>query len=261
MLRWLRANTDLSFDVLLRNGGELHDEFAEVAEVFDASQLQAAGRDLVEILSDRDLGLIYSNTVTNGELLDRLRPLKLPVISHIHELEYWTRWETPAPVVDATRRCSDRVIAVSEAVKDDLVQKFGMDADRIEVIYGFIPVKDIQGHDPEEARKALCQRLGLAPTTRLVGGCGTADWRKGPEFLIQVAAAARRKGQDPAHFVWIGGVSDGPVWGKFMHDAARAGVGDRVHFLGVHKEPFQLFSALDVFLLTSPRGSVPLGNA
>ena len=41
--------------------------------------------------------LIYSNTVTNGELLERLEPLDCPVISHIHELEYWTRWETPRP--------------------------------------------------------------------------------------------------------------------------------------------------------------------
>ena len=60
------------------------------------------------------------------------------------------------------------------------------------------------------------------------------------------------------HFVWIGGVSDGPVWGKLMHDAARAGVADCVHFLGVHKDPFQLFAALDIFLLTSRKDPFPL---
>ena len=88
-------------------------------------------------------------------------------------------------MVEATRQYSDHIIAVSEAVKDDLVKKFGMDADRIEVIYGFIPVNEVQGHDADEARQAVCQRLGLDPTTRLVGGCGTADSRKGPEFLIR----------------------------------------------------------------------------
>ena len=34
LLRWLRANTELSFDVLLRDGGELAGEFEQTAQVF-----------------------------------------------------------------------------------------------------------------------------------------------------------------------------------------------------------------------------------
>ncbi|MBN2577682.1 MAG: glycoside hydrolase family 99-like domain-containing protein [Pirellulales bacterium] len=259
MLRWLHANRKASFDVLLRNGGELHDEFAALGDVFDASQPLPHGQDLVAVLGQRDYGLVYSNTVTNGELLQRLTPLDCPVITHIHELEYWIRWETPPAVVEGTRRYSDRFIVVSETVKNNLVENFGVPADRIDVIYGFIPVAEVRRHQHEEAKQMVCRRLGISPSARLVGGCGTSDWRKGPDLMVQAAAAVRRRGfRDPVHFLWIGGESSGPHWGKLIHDAARAGVAENVHFLGVQKDPFPLFASLDIFLLTSREDPFPL---
>jgi glycosyltransferase involved in cell wall biosynthesis len=272
MLRWLRAHSSLSFDVLLRNGGELRDEFAQVADVFDAGigashrrfrlfsrRGRSRGGNLVDRLSKRDLGLVYSNTITNGELLRTLAPLDCPVITHVHELEHWIRWETPSDGLRAVREHTDHFIAVSEAVRDNLVRNVGVPADKVEVIYEFIPVAEVRRHHPEEAKQALCDRLGIPRSARLVAGCGTTDWRKGPDLLIQVAAAVRRRGLPlDVHFLWIGGDSSGPSWGKLVHDAAKAGVADRVHFLGVQKDPFPLFAALDVFLLTSREDPFPL---
>jgi glycosyltransferase involved in cell wall biosynthesis len=278
-LRWLRTNSSLSFDILLRNGGDLRDEFAQVADVFDANEtsvatpLQHARRcvgslwggagaepdALLGRLMQRNIGLVYSNTITNGQLLRRLAPLGCPVVSHVHELEHWIRFETPREVVEATKEHSDHFIAVSAAVKENLVRNLHVPAQQIDLVHEFIPVAEIVRCPADEAKRSICRQLNLPAASRLVGASGTTDWRKAPDLFIQVARAVRSRGfAEPVHFLWIGGEASGPVWGKLMHDALRAGVADCVHFLGTQTNPFPLYAGLDLFLLTSREDPFPL---
>src|SRR5436190_21945294 len=85
-LRWLRTNTNLDFEVVLRRGGELSAEFAALAPVWHAEAttgqlarttmgvarrlgLGAALDDththrMVRQMSQRRFGFVYSNTFT-----------------------------------------------------------------------------------------------------------------------------------------------------------------------------------------------------
>jgi hypothetical protein len=44
-------------------------------------------RHLKQVLAGEEFGLIYSNTVVNGDVLEFLADLGCPVITHVHELE------------------------------------------------------------------------------------------------------------------------------------------------------------------------------
>src|SRR5262249_52753900 len=93
-LRWLRTNTSIDFEVVLRPGGELSAECAASAPVWQAEPtagrladttmrvarrlgLRASVDDahidrMVRQMSRRRFGVVYSNTFTNGAFVARL---------------------------------------------------------------------------------------------------------------------------------------------------------------------------------------------
>lgn len=279
MLRWFRENTDLEFDVLLRHGGELRDEFRAVASVVDfrgrwqytlpARALRRLGWSrrarpmaparLADELRRRRIGLIYSNTITNGEVLGALSGYPCPIICHVHELGHYVRYVLPRGDVESTLRCAGHYIAVSGAVRDMLVSDLGVAPERIDLIHGFIPVDELARRDPAEARAELARRHGVPAEAFWVGGCGTNDWRKATDLFIQIALQlTRRAGGLPVHFLWLGGHPLNIDFARAQHDIERAGLAGRVRLLGAAKDPSWFFAAIDVFALTSREDPFPL---
>jgi hypothetical protein len=82
-LRWFKENTDIPFKILLRNGGPLESEFAKLAPTIVYNQdyltrfqgilrrlgLWSPERRLRQFLGNDEIGLIYSNTITNHTVL------------------------------------------------------------------------------------------------------------------------------------------------------------------------------------------------
>ena len=85
------------------------------------------------------------------------------------------------------------------------------------------------------------------------------DWRKGTDLFVQVAAATRRHSPArPVHFLWLGGARDGDAFAKLAYDARRAGIEDRVHFIGAVSDPLSYTACFDVFTLVSREDPFPL---
>lgn len=260
---------------LLRSSGPLLDEFASLGPVatlhtpartqrwqrgpvYDARVLAAVGRLIVRT---GGFDLAYSNTITNGRILRALRPLRLPTVTHVHELADWVAtFVTPSSLRD-TCRSTDDFVACSDAVARYLSEGLRIDSERIHVVHGFVDAQDIRaGRRPG----ALRDRLGLEEGTHLVGGCGTLDDRKGVDLFLDVAARIRAHHPDllpagaPAgvRFVWLGG-KDADV-ARARADADARGLADIVTFPGVIPGAEHLFTDLDVFLLTSREDPFPL---
>ena len=102
--------------------------------------------------------------------------------------------------------------------------------------------------------------LAIPDDAFIVGGVGTTDWRKGPDLFVQLAAAVARSGSSGGrvHFVWIGGSAQGLEAEQLRHDARRAGVGDRVHLVGLQRDVEAFYAAFDVLALVSREDSFPL---
>jgi glycosyltransferase involved in cell wall biosynthesis len=210
---------------------------------------------LDHLLRDGNVGLVYSNTITNGEVLASMAG-GLPVITHVHELGFWINHRLDPGSLAHTRRLTSLYVAVSDAVRQNLIDGLGIPPQMVETIHEFIPTHvSSTGVAREEVRAAL----GIPAHAFVVGGSGTTDWRKGPDLFVQLAAVVRRRRpQEPVHFVWIGGEDRGPTFAELWHDVVHAHAADVVHFVGRQPNSLQYFAALDAFAMTSREDPFPL---
>jgi glycosyltransferase involved in cell wall biosynthesis len=189
-------------------------------------------------------GIVYSNTGTNGWLLAALPEGAGPVVSHVHELGYGLRrfnlpWEWRS-----TLRRTDLFLAVSAAVKADLVA-LGAEEGRIRRVANFIT--DVPAvPDKAVAREAVCRQLGLPVGTRLVTTCGHIDHVKGTDLFVDVAKMFADAGPAGPVFVCVGGDGDG----RFAREVRERSAGV-VKFVGEVKDPEFYFAASEVVLVTS----------
>jgi glycosyltransferase involved in cell wall biosynthesis len=277
LLQWLKVNTDINIQVLLRSPGELQGDFASVGSVSVVPRLpriisaivrRAFGERMVESIEDALLrhevrrlrpALIYSNTITNTREMAALGPLKIPTLCHVHEMEYWIRHELGLEKAIATVPFIQRFISVGSAVSDFLVSGVGVHPDRIDTVYEFpsLPVPS-----PEKAnglRRTTRRELTIDDDTFLVGACGTVDWRKGADIFLGVAREiATTSPKRRFRFVWVGGPTNGRFFDQLQHDIMRSNLSDLVSFVGPCSSAEKYYAAMDAFLLTSREDPCPL---
>jgi len=212
-------------------------------------------------LRTRGFDLIYANTITNGRRLETLRSLRLPVVTHVHELEYAVSVEVSPASLHAARLATTQYIACSDAVERFLVDRLDVPEERVRIVHEFI---DTAGVVAAVDRGALRRSLGIDERTVVVGGCGTLDERKGSDLFVEVAAQLRRSRPDlfPAgapplvRFVWLGGARADVD--RFRAVARAQDLADSVTFVGEVDGAARLFADFDMFLLTSREDPYPL---
>lgn len=275
-VRWLRANTDVDFEILLLAGGPLAEEFEAVARTHRAEALGSGSFAYLEagitkagfpgvanrlkvLRAGRSLGslgtfdVIYLNSTTSAFALQVLDHESSMLVSHVHELESAFTYWFPERDRTAMLAATDWFVACAGAVKDNLVENFGVAPERVSCHHEFV---DVPAADTVRARR-IREDLGLPLDVALVGGAGMVIWRKAPDLFVQVAAGVARRHPDiDAHFVWIGGYNDEKL--PIEQDLRRLGLSDRVHFVGEVSDTVDLFSELDVFCLTSREDPYPL---
>lgn len=151
---------------------------------------------------------------------------------------------------------ADRLIAVSQATKNELMWMYEIPEQNISVIYNGVSASRFNMHsDPGNDKK----RYGIAPLDPTVLFCGRLVWQKGPDLLIE-AIPLILKYYSKAKFVFVG---DGGMRGNLEARARQLGVADAVRFLGYRcgDELVSLFKMADVVCLPSrnePFGIVAL---
>lgn len=154
---------------------------------------------------------------------------------------------------------ADRVVAVSKAVSGALTTGFNVSADKIDLVYGFVPEREWLRHDIAARRRELRARLGWPEDAFVVGGCGSLGWRKGTDVFIQIANASRRLACcGKMRFLWIGGPPHGMETLEFMQDVRLLGLENLVHREAVTADVAEYYGAMDAFALTSREDPFPL---
>lgn len=278
ILEGLRAHPEIEPSVVLLEGGALLERFHELAPTTvvapDALGLprRAVAAGLSRVGAQRTASALVAgsgaaagarpdvvvvNTAGSVRALSALggRPRRL--VSHVHELatglDYWLDPELRRQVLED----SDEIWVVADAVGEHLVDRYGVDPQRLRTHRGVMAAEGAEALDPE-ARARHRASLGIPSDAVLVGASGTLDWRKAPDLLLEVAVRAVARSPHPMHLVWIGGDPDNP-WGRYLAQGAQAlGIADRVHHLPEADRPDRWFGALDVFLLPSREDAYPL---
>jgi len=134
----------------------------------------------------------------------------------------------------------DRVIAVSEASKKELISTFNLPPDKISVVYNGIPLKKYP--DRREARKVL----GFDLDTPLIACIGRLVKNKGQDIFLKAAALIKRE-KPEVRFLITG---DGYLKNSLQKSAQRLGLSNEVVFLGYDKVPW-VFGAMDISAVPS----------
>ena len=130
-------------------------------------------------------------------------------------------------------RYTDRIVAVSNALKEEMVSQMRLRAEKIQVIYNGITFSE-----PTEPKVHVGVKVGtvarLAP-------------QKGVDHFLRAAAIVRERFPQAKFFV----VGDGP--NKYWLDAIaqQLRVKDCVEFMGFRKDALQIVAGWDVFVLAS----------
>lgn len=142
--------------------------------------------------------------------------------------------------------CSERVITVSKALKDEAMWLYSIPEDKVDVVYNGVRCSDFDSWvDPGDVRR----QYSIGPMDPMVLIVGRMVYQKGPDLLV--AAIPYILNYYPnAKFVFVG---DGEMRVDVERQACHTGVSHATRFLGVQKSwgLRDLFKATDCVCVPS----------
>ncbi len=172
-----------------------------------------------------------------------------PLVVHVHSTEFDRAGErVDQRVYDIEREgmaAADRVIAVSNLTRSICIARYGVDPERIDVVYN--------GIDCEKAQPPPGARIERGD--RIVLFLGRLTMQKGPEYFI---AAARRVLEKVPNVKFIV-AGTGDMAARVIEQAAATGIGSRVFFTGFlrGKDLDRVYRMADCYVM--PSVSEPFG--
>jgi glycosyltransferase involved in cell wall biosynthesis len=138
------------------------------------------------------------------------------------------------------RRSSDSIVAVSEAVRDDVVEHEDVDPSRLRVVRMGVLIPEPMSSDERNAIRAA---WGFGPSDLVVGSVANYKPRKGLELLIRVVARLRTE-QPNLRLVLVGEGTHRPVIESLVSELE---LGDVVRVHGRENDARRLYGAFDIF--------------
>lgn len=167
----------------------------------------------------------------------------IPLVATVHGKNYfWERFRRRLAYRWVSRRAT--MVAVSQNLKQFIVEKVGISPGRIEVLYngvGALPHCD--GVDVDNCKR----ELGLPEIHQIVGVVGNLYPVKGHQYLIDAIPSILMTCPNTS-FVFAG---RGELEAELKSRVHRLGVEARVFFLGLRQDIQTILAMLDVFVLPS----------
>lgn len=198
--------------------------------------------------------LIFNNTVVNGEIVVALKELKIPIVSRIPELETVIQFYNKDKSSSLVLENSTMIMAVSNAVKNNLIENHNIAPHRIEVIYGFVPLINVEKYI--EQKNTYRHKFGIPSTAFVVGACGSLINRKGVDFFIHVAEKLRFKKN--IYWLWVGGKKTSLGYIEAKMEVKKRNLDKNVIFVGEQEKPYFFYPIMDLFFMCSREDPFPL---
>ncbi len=228
-------------------GGQYEgDMFAEV-ERYSRLATQVAMQEPFDVIHAHDW-MTYRAGIAVAALTGK------PLVVHVHSTEFDRSGEhVNQRIYDIERQgmhMATKVIAVSYLTRNIIVSRYGVPAERVEVVYNAI---DLNGNS-----------LGITPTAidrneKLVLFLGRITMQKGPEYFLRAAKKVLEV-MDNVRFIMAG---SGDMVRGIIEMAAGLGIGHKVLFTGFLRGPDveRVFRMADLYVMPSvsePFGIAPL---
>jgi glycogen(starch) synthase len=177
-----------------------------------------------------------------------------PLVVHVHSTEFDRSGQNVNQEVYDIERAgmhgADRVVCVSYLTRGIVLSRFGVPAEKVEVVYNAV--------EPPAG-----QPMQMAPIGRdekIVLFLGRITMQKGPEYFLLAAKKVLEKYKKKVRFVIAG---SGDLIGKTIELAAQLGIGRYVTFTGFLRgdDVARVFQMADLYVMPSvsePFGIAPL---
>ncbi|MBR0750749.1 glycoside hydrolase family 99-like domain-containing protein [Bradyrhizobium jicamae] len=249
----LRSAFNIEVEYLLLAGGAMEGDYRAVAPLTvlkQASELPPA----LQHFREKGFTSAIVNTTASGRAAKFLSEMGFRTISLVHELPRILREKNLEDIAQMAIGSAQRVVFASEFVRDKLVEALELDAaDERFLIRAQGSYKQIEPAPAEAA--ALRKEFDIGPSDKMVLGVGYADLRKGFDLFLQVWKLVRQN-HPSVHFFWAGGIDPGlKEW--LGPEIERAEATGRFHLAGFRSDMQALYSACDVYALTSREDPFP----
>lgn len=176
-----------------------------------------------------------------------------PLIVHVHATEFDRSGELSGnPVVHDIEyqglMMADRIIAVSNITKSIIIQKYGIPADKIDVVHNAIDVNSLGDYDYDSRTYKYLEALKAEGYT-VVSTVTRFTIQKGLTHFVRAAARACEK-YDKLVFLLAG---DGEQRDELIGLAAKLGIADKVFFTGFvrGRQWRDAYNVADIFVMSS----------
>ncbi len=196
--------------------------------------------------------LDYANVVSVlARKLARVRT-RLLLCEHSYPLKpeplYTFRGHMPW-LIRATYHSADRIVVVSRSIREYLLRRVGLPAERVQVIYNPIPLAEVVASSREKVRHPFLGKKDL----KVIMSVGRLETVKRYDRLLKAFARAHRR--DPnLRLILLG---KGTLEGALKKLASDLGIGKTVSFAGFKSNPYAWIARADVFALSSEREGFP----
>ena len=269
-IRWVKDHTNQSFVIILNSAqGPLLPEYEKlgaviawneiriwqrIARIFGLDISQAWKRITAKNLSSK-ASLIFCNTSVNGDVLKYFGQPGPKIISRIPEMGEALKVQMESVIETVSR--SDKIIAVSETARKDLIKMREIDASVVETFYGTVDSSTLKTTMPKGWYREG-QRLDEG--TMLVCGCGSIGWRKGTDLFIEVAKHVVENAGTPVKFIWLGEAIQDETCIEIHEKIDTYGLRDSVMMVGEVPNTADYYQECDLFLMCSRQDPFPLVN-
>ncbi|HEX6967160.1 MAG TPA: glycosyltransferase [Gemmatimonadaceae bacterium] len=146
----------------------------------------------------------------------------------------------------ASRR-TDIVVAVSEALAEQLARTVVKDSRRIRIVINGV---DTDAYRPRADSGCVRRELGIAPDVPIIGSIGRLERIKGYDVMVEAFALLRAGWPgEPAPVLVLGG--EGAERTRLEQLARERGVADAIYFLGWRDDIHELHAAFTLFTMSS----------
>lgn len=140
---------------------------------------------------------------------------------------------------------ADRVVFVSQSLREELLERTGIDREKTAVIKNGIELTRFSRSGDGGFRR----QLGIGPDEVLVGAVGNV--RPAKDYRVLLRAAAILETRDEGYRFVIVGDHDNQLYEELKRERLRLGLDDTVLFAGLRNDIPAVMADLDVFVLTS----------
>jgi len=178
---------------------------------------------------------------------------RVPVVSTFHgSVDIGARERLKGLKFAVINRGARAVIAVTDSLRDDLLERTSLRPDRLRIIYNGIDTARFQQPKSDRLRRTF----GWPDTALVIGSLGNIRPAKGYDILLRTAA--RLAEQSDAYRFVIAGQGKGSLYDELLALRRELGLEEIVQFLGFLDDPAEFLANLDLFLSSSISEGLPL---